>query len=181
MRKEVKKMVQIRKGDKKDLNEFFELYWVSAKEHESYHAFDKLRKKEDCRKAILKQMKESMKKHNFIFIVAVNDSKVIGMATGRVGERDEPDVFENDLCGYIEEFCLDPAFRHKGIGALLLVEIERRLSRKGAEAIGLAVAERNQAIDFYNKHGYTTKAHWMIKISGEKDGRKPIQTKITNV
>jgi len=174
-------MVQIRKGDKKDLNEFFELYWISAKEHESYNALDKLRKKEDCRRVILKRQKESMKKHRSIFIVAVNDGRVIGMATGCIGQRDEPDIFENDLQGYVDEICVEPAFRDKGIGTMLLIELERRLARKGAELIGLAVADKNKSIDFYTKHGYSVKSHWMVKMSGEKNGRKPVQTKITDV
>ena len=174
-------MVQLRKGDKKDLSAFFELYWISAKEHESYHLLDKLRKKEDCRRAIMKQMKESMKTHSFIFIVAVNRGKIIGVATGHVGLRDEPDVFETDLQGYIEELCVDPAFRHKGIGTMLLIELERKLSRKGADALGLAVAEQNKAIHFYDKHGYKVKAYWMAKMSGGKNGHTPIQTKITNI
>ena len=170
-------MVNVRKANEKDIEDIFELYWLSSKEHEAYHPFDKLRKKEDCKTVTVRRLKKELKDDRHVMLVAVNKGKAIGFASGSVGGRDEPDVFEKDICGFIDEIVVATEFRYKGLGTILLTGLQNRLFRMGAEYIGLAVASMNPAMEFYSDNGYNIKAYWMIKAKpGLKENKKNSQS-----
>jgi ribosomal protein S18 acetylase RimI-like enzyme len=172
-------MVNIRPGNEKDLGSYFELYWMSSIEHEDYSNLDKLRKKEDCKKAIIKQYRKRMRNKEQIFLIAEQDNRTVGIVIGHSGKRDEP-VFAIENFGYIDELFVIPSYRGKGLGKLLVDEMTVRLLEFGVDVICLAVAARNPAVKFHEALGFEIKSILMTKImNGDIIDRKLIQSQIT--
>ena len=86
--------VVIRKGTEKDLDAFFELYWISSLEHTHYTGqLDTLKPKEYCQSYIINRQRDFLNDINHFFLVAEENNAVIGMITGHVGERDEARIY----------------------------------------------------------------------------------------
>jgi ribosomal protein S18 acetylase RimI-like enzyme len=161
--------MKIRDGNENDLDLFFELWWINSKEHEDYNILDHVLPKEDIRKEVMGEQLKTIKEPNNIFIVAEEDTgvpglkKIIGMASGHVGGRDEERVFLWDKEGYVDELFILSGSRMKGVGKKLLHELISRLYENGADFIGLGVAAQNPAVKFYEKEGFQIKSYWMTK------------------
>jgi hypothetical protein len=96
-----KKSVKLRKGSEEDLDAFFDLYWISSLEHTHYSgSLDSLKPKKLCKKYIIRRQKELLLDPNQFFFVAEDKKKIIGMATGHVGERDESVVYKTERMGF---------------------------------------------------------------------------------
>jgi GNAT superfamily N-acetyltransferase len=69
---------------------------------------------------------------------------------------------------YLEDLFVRPAFRAKGIGKALLVELARIAVRKGCGRFQWQVLDWNQpAIDFYEKLGARTQREWLtMRVDG---------------
>jgi GNAT superfamily N-acetyltransferase len=176
----------IRDGRDEDLDLFFELWWLNTKEHEEYNELDRLKlRKHELKMDVISSQRECMRDADHIFLVAEEQwslglTKILGMASGHIGDRDEPG-FELDREGYIDDIFVLEGSRMKGTGKKMLDELIRRLYGKGANFIGLAVAAQNPAVNFYKKNGFEVKSFWMTRadkaISG--DGTPYPQTKKT--
>ena len=97
------------------------------------------------------------------------------MITGHVGERDEAAVYAIERIGFIDEVCVDPKHRQKGVGDELLVAMLAKLYAKGVDFIGVGVAFKNPAFHFYKTHGFTPEGLWLIqgRKTYEKKKKKP--------
>jgi ribosomal protein S18 acetylase RimI-like enzyme len=154
---------KIRNGEEKDLDSFFELYWISSLEHVEYSTdLDGLKSKEQCREYILYRQRDHLKNPNYLFLVAEQNEKIIGMITGHVGERDESGIYNIENVGFVDELCVLPGLRKSGIGKRLLDELMKALFKKDVTYIGVGVASKNPAIDFYKSQGFSTEGIWMI-------------------
>ena len=57
--------------------------------------------------------------------------------------------------GEISDLWIDPAVQRRGLGSLLLADLERRIRDEGFEAATISTHAQNaQAIAFFRKHGY---------------------------
>ena len=157
------KSIVLRKGTEEDIDQFFELYWLSGIEHLSYNHLDELRPKEVIKQYIVQSQREQFKDPGYVFIIAEDNGKMVGVASGHVGDRDEPHVYKIDREGYIDELCVLKEYRKNGIGKMLLDAISKELHDRGAMFIGLGVACQNPAVDFYKKCGFNIKSYWMTK------------------
>lgn len=60
--------------------------------------------------------------------------------------------------GWVNHLAVDPAFRHRRLGSLLMAELERRLARKGCPKVNLHVTRDNRGVvAFYESLGYATR------------------------
>jgi len=160
----------IRKGTEKDLDEFFELYWISSLEHMGYNEkLDALKPKEKCKEYIVGRQKEFLKGKDEFFYVAEDKQKIIGMITGHVAKRDEAEVYVVEKVGYIDELCVAPEYRKTGIGKKLMEKLLEELFGKGAEFVGLGAAYKNVAINFYKSCGFTPESVWMVREKVQKE------------
>lgn len=93
-------------------------------------------------------------------VVAESESKMVGFClTAREGER-----------GHIITIDVLETFRHTGVGAALLAEVESGLARNGVREVGLETATDNEtAIAFWKKHGYRTLGVWKGYYPGGRD------------
>jgi len=95
------------------------------------------------------QITELLMEYNCVGLVAKVGGMIAGFVIGIV------DVERKALSAHILTIDVSPAYRRKGIGQLLLREIERIFREKGVEATHLEVREDNvAAINLYRKLGY---------------------------
>jgi ribosomal protein S18 acetylase RimI-like enzyme len=168
-----KNPITIRKGTKKDLQAFFELYWISSLEHTHYIGIlDSLKPKGKCQEYIIKRQQELLKDSKQFFYVAEDSKKVIGMITGHVGERDEARVYKIERIGFIDEVCVHPAYRKSGIGNKLLETMLDKLYAENIEFVGVGVAFKNPAFHFYKSYGFTPEGMWLIQKKNSYEKKK---------
>ena len=82
-----------------------------------------------------------------LFIVAEDDGRVIGTVIGGFDGRR----------GLIYHLAVEQAYRHRGVGRMLMDEIERRLIAKGCLRCYLLVKDdARDVIEFYRRLGWDT-------------------------
>ncbi len=81
-----------------------------------------------------------------LLLVALEDDRVIGTAMGGYdGHR-----------GWIYSIAVDPAFRGRGVGSLLLRSLEEELAGRNCPKVNLQVRDTNpEAVAFFEKRGYS--------------------------
>ncbi|USR92469.1 GNAT family N-acetyltransferase [Phormidium yuhuli AB48] len=74
------------------------------------------------------------------------------------------DQIDGDRHAHIFLLYVDPDHRRRGIGSALVHHAETWARRRGDRQLGLQVfAENQRAIHLYEKLGYRTFSHWMVK------------------
>lgn len=65
-----------------------------------------------------------------------------------------------ELDDNITDFWIDPDYQGRGLGSILLAEIESEIARQGFDQARLETHARNEeAVNFFQKHGYSV--HWL--------------------
>lgn len=60
----------------------------------------------------------------------------------------------------ITDFWIDPQYQRQGLGSALLEVVENEIRDRGFESAALETHAKNrEAVDFFQKHGYTV--HWL--------------------
>jgi ribosomal-protein-alanine N-acetyltransferase len=103
-----------------------------------------------------------------LFIVAINNDELIGYTVGEIEKRRT--VNNPRKAGHILNIAVKSQYQGKGIGTILLNEVEKRFTEKGASVAYLEVRESNKrAQQVYNHRGY----EYIRKASnyyGDEDG-----------
>jgi ribosomal-protein-alanine N-acetyltransferase len=95
------------------------------------------------------QIAQLLKEYNCVSLIARIDGIIAGFVIGMVY------VDRKALYAHILTIDVSPAYRRRGIGQMLLQEIERIFVEKGVKASHLEVREDNaEAISLYRKLGY---------------------------
>jgi ribosomal-protein-alanine N-acetyltransferase len=96
-----------------------------------------------------KQIKLLLTDYNSIGLVARQSDEIVGFIIGVICGDDKT------TNGHIFTIDVLPSHRRKGIGQMLMIEIERLFAAKGAIASSLEVREGNvAALSLYHKLGY---------------------------
>ena len=109
---------------------------------------------------------EEVKEWNGKCYLAVEDEKAIGLIMGIIPGYDEFDYLDYKCPkrGEITELVVSSKVRSKGIGNLLMSEMEKYFKECGCEYVLVDVFGYNDnAIKFYDKHGYHTRMYVDIK------------------
>lgn len=94
----------------------------------------------------------AMEEENSIILVAVDQTKVVGLVKGILTDRV---FYEPRKEGAIVEFYILPEFRRHTLGKELISEAILRLRKKGAQLITAEFPSQNEiAKDFYEKLGF---------------------------
>jgi N-acetylglutamate synthase-like GNAT family acetyltransferase len=104
-----------------------------------------------------------LKNKDHIFLVAENEEKIVGIISGHIGNRDESEIYMIETMGYIDELCVLSEYRKSGIGKKLLERLLQELFQREVKFVGLGVAYKNPAINFYISQGFTPAGLWMIR------------------
>ncbi len=93
----------------------------------------------------LESLRKQLERDAELFLVAEENGSIVGVVLGRwEGRR-----------GWINRLAVAPAQRHKGLGSLLVSEIEKRLKAKGCEKVNLLIEADNSGVQvFYERIGY---------------------------
>lgn len=157
--------ITIRPGEEKDIDAFFELYWISSMEHTQYNSeLDALKPKEKCKEFITFSQKNNMNDKNQYFFVAEDEQGIVGVITGHIGERDESPVYVNEKMAFVDELCVDPKYRKNGIGKKLMNKLLDEFDQKNVKFIGAGVAYKNTALDFYKSFGFEPEGIWITRM-----------------
>ncbi len=80
-----------------------------------------------------------------LFLVAEEDGMISGTVIGAWDGRR----------GWIYHLAVDPDHQRKGVGAILVREVETRLTAKGAKRVNAQILKTNrQSLDFFRAAGY---------------------------
>lgn len=90
-----------------------------------------------------------------LFLLAEFGSRIIGTVIGGYDGRR----------GMVYHLAVDAEFRGRGIGTLLMNEIEARLRAKGCRKAYLLVKQGNSAAEMYEKRGWSEMTH--VRLFGK--------------
>lgn len=109
---------------------------------------------------------KDMKERDGVFYVAEEEGEVIGLIAGVITKPDELDKsIDSELIGRITEFYVDPIYRGRGYGKLLMKEIENFFKVRGCKSVKVEVfAPNKNAHMLYQKLGYQERNVDMIKL-----------------
>ena len=146
--------------DVRDLLVELEEYIVAIDKDELDHVHPEYR----CKMAILDL--EEVNENNGKCFLAVEDGKAIGLIMGTIPGYDEFDYLDYKCPkrGEITELVVSSKVRSKGIGNLLMEKMEKYFKDNGCEYVLVDVFAYNEnAIKFYDKHGYHARMYVDIK------------------
>ena len=146
--------------DVRDLLVELEEYIVSIYKDELDHVHPEYREK----MALLDL--EEVNNENGKCYLAIEDGKAIGLIMGIIPGYDKYDYLDYKCPkrGEITELVVSSKVRSKGIGNLLMSEMENYFKECGCEYVLVDVFGYNDnAIKFYDKHGYHTRMYVDIK------------------
>lgn len=153
--------LEIRTAQHADIDGIFSLWLQSMTYHERLDplifGFDRS-KAEDGKKFFA----ERMNKESALCVVAVRKNRVLGYLLGEVKKR-LPFQKLQDI-GHIYDIVVTEDERRTGIGSLLFNKALDFFKTKGLKIIMLSVSDKNQsALYFYEKHGFQTYVHNMVR------------------
>jgi ribosomal protein S18 acetylase RimI-like enzyme len=103
------------------------------------------------------EIEEKRKRDRSLFLVAIERGSLVGTVMGAYDGRR----------GWVYHLAVEPALQGRGIGRLLMDELERRMARLGIVKVNLQVrADNTQVIGFYEQLGYkddhlTSMSKWL--------------------
>lgn len=145
----------IRKSKLKDAEEISTLYLEIWKAHSSLGEFwlpnfasDKMKtfgeliKKENIQKKLLKDAKQTIKDNNSFLFVAEENNKILGYIYFYIEKNIS--WFKIKKYGFLDEICVSPKYRGKGIAKSLLSFVQKYLKNKGINYILLKTSLDNE-------------------------------------
>lgn len=109
---------------------------------------------------------DNIKNQNGKCILAIEDSKVVGLVMGTIPEYEKYDYLDYKCPkrGIVTELIVSKYIRGKGIGRQLLEKIEEYFKSQNCEYVLIDVfAYNDRAINFYNNNGYHARMITNIK------------------
>lgn len=121
----------------------------------------------DFREAYFKRIMEDVLKYEGKIFLYKDNDEIVGLIVGLINNEKEEDYdYMVPKRGRITELVVSSNCRSKGIGTILLEEMEKYLKSVGCQDILLGVFAYNEkAINFYERHGYYPRMIDMTKSS----------------
>lgn len=80
-----------------------------------------------------------------LFLVAMDGGAIVGVVLGAWDGRR----------GWINHLAVKPGYQRRGIGKLLIAELEKRFKKKGAKKVNAQIYKENtRSLDFFKAEGY---------------------------
>ncbi|MDG5814178.1 GNAT family N-acetyltransferase [Chitinispirillales bacterium ANBcel5] len=84
----------------------------------------------------------------FIGLSAMDKDQIVGMVLGNIHRYSIQNHY------YLQEMCVIPDYRNKGVGSFLVSELQNLLTKKDVEKIYLLTERESLAENFYSKNGF---------------------------
>ncbi len=95
---------------------------------------------------------------SFSLIMRDDNDMVCGFAMGYFKQYD-------DIVGYtLEEIVIAHQYQNKGLGSMLLVELEAKVKEAGASCIELQAVKDEMHEKFYGKAGFANAINFVLKV-----------------
>lgn len=141
--------MRIREMTAKDIPSVLPLYIAYYNEHED-GCWNELTAK--------KRIGQVLDTNDFYGLIAENENSVLGFAMGYFKQYD--DIVEYTL----DEIVIDSECQNKGIGSMLIKELEQRVKAKGASCVELQAVNDEMHEHFYGKLGYKNAKNFVLKV-----------------
>ena len=104
--------------------------------------------------------------------------KLVGTILFHEVEGDQgPPWFQNKHVDSFSQFAVDPAMQGRGVGGILLDQVEKRAAECGATEIACSMADPDEGLKkYYLKRGYRFVEHWQWPYTNYKSAilSKPV-------
>lgn len=91
-------------------------------------------------------------------LIVEDSNRVLGFVMGYFKQYD-------DIIGYtLEEIIIAYKYQNKGIGSMLLRELEQRVKEKGASCVELQAVNDDMHERYYGKAGYHNAQNFVMKV-----------------
>lgn len=91
-------------------------------------------------------------------LIVENENSVLGFLMGYFKQYD-------DIIGYtLDEIVIAYEYQNKGIGSMLLRELEQRVKEKGASCVELQAVNDDMHERYYGKAGYQNVKNFVMKV-----------------
>ena len=91
-------------------------------------------------------------------LIVENENSVLGFVMGYFKQYD-------DIIGYaLDEIVIAYEYQNKGIGSMLLRELEQRVKEKGASCVELQAVNDDMHERYYGKAGYQNVKNFVMKV-----------------
>ncbi len=95
---------------------------------------------------------------SYSLIMRNDDGKAVGFVMGYMKQYD-------DIVGYtLEEIIIAHESQHKGLGSVLLQEVETRVKEKGASCVELQAVRDEMHERYYGRAGYKNALNFVMKV-----------------
>lgn len=115
----------------------------------------------------IKKTLRSISKHNGIFYITEDKSKIVGFVVGLIWKPSKVEAMETKnktLTGEVAELYIDPFYRGSGLGRKLMAETEGYFRANKCTDVSLWVFQPNiNAHGFYRRIGYVDRTIRMLK------------------
>jgi len=109
-----------------------------------------------------KHLEDTMASRNERLYVVLVDKQVAGYAFVKIAKY--PPVFNYKYFGFINDMYVDPTYRRKGLGELMLKTVMEWFRLRGMKQIELgAIAGNKVAVSFWHKMGFADRMIRMYK------------------
>lgn len=110
-------------------------------------------------------LEHSISDNNSILLVAKDAERIVGFILAKEQQTPPYNCFIQRRLVYIYDIIVDSSYRGKGIGKLLLNEVEKWTTDKGIEYVELSVLNENiRATELYEELGYSKTILTMGKV-----------------
>lgn len=109
------------------------------------------------KESFLTSFNELLSSDNAFLAVAEEETTIVGYVLG----FDHCTFYANGRVAWVEEIMVDPNYRRRGIGRLLMQKFEAWSKNRGARLVALAT---RRATDFYKAIGYQESAIYFRKL-----------------
>ncbi len=105
-----------------------------------------------------KRIHQVLSMENSYGLIVENENSVLGFVMGYFKQYD-------DIIGYtLDEIVIAYEYQNKGIGSMLLRELEQRVKEKGASCVELQAVNDDMHERYYGKAGYQNAKNFVMKV-----------------
>ncbi len=147
--------ITFRNAVEQDCDVLSDMCWNALRSHsETNDGFYDLKTKEHCKDAILNVLKNSIKNHDSIILVAFDGSKVVGVAIGHTQKRDLAEFYQVETIGKIRSVMVLPEYEKSDIKKNLMERLLEELYKTDIKFVEVRVPSKDQSIDLYQSLGF---------------------------
>ena len=144
-------MITIRQALKDDIGAIVPLWLKLMKMHQELNAY--WTPVADAESIVSRDMAEWIEDERMFLFVALDGKDIIGYAIGNFGQM--APVFKLGQKAYIRDTWVEPQYRSKGAGKMLIDEIKKFIEQKGVDLCDVEVAVQNErGAKFWQEQGF---------------------------